>query len=124
RAGGGARRTLTAARGRAKSHAWRSGSAPSDFLFRLEHLAAAIHAGLEIDMVRAAQLAGILVLDIGRRREGVGRAAHAAERGRGVGREGEVLGWGPAMGFSWRLFCRAPRAPTSLFRRVSGARTL
>ena len=33
----------------------------------LEHLAALVHAGLEVDVVRAAQFAGILVLDIGRR---------------------------------------------------------
>ena len=50
---------------------------------RLEHLTAAIHAALQVDVVRAAQFAGILVLDIGRRLEGVGGAAHAAAGGRG-----------------------------------------
>src|SRR5215204_2921454 len=50
----------------------------------LEDLAAAVHAGLEVDMVRAAKLARILVLDIGRGFERVGRAAHAAARRRGL----------------------------------------
>ncbi|CDX58229.1 hypothetical protein MPL1032_230290 [Mesorhizobium plurifarium] len=50
---------------------------------RLQNLAAAIHAGLQVDVVRAAHFAGILVLDIGRGLEGVGRAAHAALRRRG-----------------------------------------
>ena len=35
---------------------------------RREHLAAAIFAGLQVDVVRAAQLAGLLVLDVGRLR--------------------------------------------------------
>src|SRR3954447_342969 len=52
--------------------------------FHLEDLAAAVHAGLEVDMVRAAKLARILVLDIGRGLERVGRAAHAAARRRGL----------------------------------------
>src|SRR2546430_7227536 len=56
--------------------------AVSDLGLRLEHLAAAVHAGLEIDVMRPAQLARILVLDIGRPRQGVGRAAHAAARRR------------------------------------------
>src|SRR5262249_57750001 len=56
----------------------------SDFLLGLEDLAAAIHAGLEIDVVRAAQFAGILVLDIGRRCERVGGAAHPAPRRRSL----------------------------------------
>src|SRR5262249_30000908 len=64
------------------------GSAPrrgaSDLGFRLEHLAAAVHAGLEIDMVRTAQLARVLVLDIGRLLERVGGAAHAPPRRRGL----------------------------------------
>ncbi len=50
---------------------------------RLQHLAAAIHAGLQVNVMRAAHFAGILVLDIGRGLEGVGRAAHAALRRRG-----------------------------------------
>ena len=43
-----------------------------------------IHAagGLEVDMVRAAQFARILVLDIGRLLQRIGRAAHAATRRR------------------------------------------
>jgi hypothetical protein len=36
-----------------------------------QHLAALVHAGLQIDVVRTAQLAGILVLDIGRALERV-----------------------------------------------------
>src|SRR5262249_38921844 len=56
--------------------------AASGLLLGLEHLAAAVHAGLEIDMVRPAQLARILVLDVGRLRQGVGGAAHAAPRRR------------------------------------------
>src|SRR5271165_6072861 len=50
---------------------------------RLQNLAAAIHAAFEVDVVRTSQFARILVLDIGRRFEGVGGAAHAAARGRG-----------------------------------------
>ena len=48
----------------------------------LEHLAALVHAGLQIDMVWAPQLAGILVLDIGRPLERIGGAPHAAPGGR------------------------------------------
>src|SRR5215831_12700030 len=43
-----------------------AGGARSGLFLRLEDLAAAVHAGLEIDVMRPAQLAGILVLDIGR----------------------------------------------------------
>src|SRR5215207_4801291 len=43
-----------------------------------QHLAAAIHARLEVDMVRTAKLARILVLDIGRLLQRVGRAAETA----------------------------------------------
>src|SRR5262245_30221988 len=43
---------------------------------RLEHLAAAVHAGLQINVVRATQLARILVLDVARALERIGRAAH------------------------------------------------
>src|SRR5271166_1952065 len=59
------------------------GSGLVDRRFRLQNLAAAIHAAFEVDVVRTAQFARILVLDIGRRFEGVGGAAHAAARGRG-----------------------------------------
>src|SRR5215831_17854581 len=55
----------------------------SDLGLRLQDLPAAIHARLQIDVVRAAKLSGILVFDIGRPLQGVGRAAHAASRGRG-----------------------------------------
>src|SRR5260370_550527 len=43
-----------------------------------------INAGLEIDVMRTAQLAGILVFDIGRPLERVGRAAHPTPGGRGL----------------------------------------
>src|SRR5436305_3040550 len=52
------------------------------FGLRLEHLAALVHAGLEIDVVGAAQFAGILVLDIGWLLQCIRRAAHATPRGR------------------------------------------
>jgi len=45
-----------------------------------QHLAAAIHAGLEIDVVRPAQFAGILVFDISRTLQRVRRPTHAASR--------------------------------------------
>src|SRR5271170_7762273 len=50
----------------------------------LQDLAAPIHAALEVDVMRAAQLARILVLDIGWRLERIGGAAHAAARGRSL----------------------------------------
>src|SRR4249919_3098887 len=49
----------------------------------LQDLTALIHSGLQVDVVRTAQFAGILVLDIGRPLERVGGAAHAATRRRG-----------------------------------------
>src|SRR2546428_12902368 len=52
--------------------------------FRLEHLPALVHAGLEVDVMGAAKLARILVLDIGRFLQRVGRAAHPALRRRGL----------------------------------------
>jgi hypothetical protein len=56
----------------------------SGFLvLRRQNLAAAVHAGLEIDMVRTTQLAGILVFHIGRGRERIGGAAEAALHRRG-----------------------------------------
>src|SRR5215217_6942108 len=45
---------------------------------RLKHLAAFIHAGLQVDVMRAPQFAGILVLDIARLLERIGGAAHSA----------------------------------------------
>src|SRR4030081_1722372 len=59
-------------------------AAGSNLGLRLENLAPAIQAGLEINVVRTAQLARILVFDIGRGLEGVGGAAHAAPRRRGL----------------------------------------
>src|SRR5262245_52563765 len=53
-----------------------------DLALRLQYLTAAIHAGLKIDMVRTAQLTGILVLDIGRGLQRVGRTAHTTLRRR------------------------------------------
>src|SRR5262249_30092875 len=58
------------------------GGAASGFLASLEDLAAAVHAGLEVDVVGAAELARILVLDIGRCLERIGGAAHPAPRRR------------------------------------------
>src|SRR5882757_9217850 len=52
-------------------------------LLGLEHLAAAIHASLEVDVMRTAQLARVLVLDIGSGGEGIGGAAEAALHQRG-----------------------------------------
>src|SRR5215467_6557225 len=48
-----------------------------------ENLPALVHAGLEVDVMRAAQLAGILVLDIARLAQRVGGTAHAAPGRRG-----------------------------------------
>src|SRR5215208_1918285 len=45
---------------------------------RLEHLAAFIHAGLQVDVMRAAQFTGIFVFDIAGLLERVGGAAHSA----------------------------------------------
>src|SRR5579863_5477795 len=47
-----------------------------------EHLAAFVHAGLQVDVVRPAQLAGLLVLDKAVGLQSVVRAAHAGARGR------------------------------------------
>src|SRR5262249_41945672 len=55
---------------------------PSDLFPRLEDLPAAVHAGLEIDVVGPAQLARILVFHIGRPRQRIGGAAHPASRRR------------------------------------------
>jgi hypothetical protein len=43
-----------------------------------KNLAAAIHAGLQIDMVGTTQFARILVLDVGRGLQGIGGTAEAA----------------------------------------------
>ena len=55
----------------------------SGFLLHLENLPAPVHAGLQIDVVRTAQLTRILVLDIRRLLERIRRSAHAAPRRRG-----------------------------------------
>src|SRR5437667_9304525 len=55
---------------------------PSGLFLRFEDLPAPVHAGLEIDVMGSAQLARILVLDIGRPRERIGGAAHPAPRRR------------------------------------------
>src|SRR5262245_5807076 len=70
----------------------------SGLFLRLEHLAAAVHSGLEIDVVRPAQFARILVLDIGRLRQRVGGAAHPAPRWR---RFSFRDGHGPAPAARW-----------------------
>src|SRR4051812_42179955 len=53
----------------------------SGFLL-FQPLPALVHAGLEVEVVRTAQFAGILVLGIGRLLQCVRRAAHATPRGR------------------------------------------
>src|SRR5690606_29118317 len=62
----------------------RAGPEPSkDLVFlRRQDLAAAVGAGLQVDVVRALQLARVFVLDIGVRAQGVVGAAHVATRGR------------------------------------------
>src|SRR4051812_41111222 len=50
----------------------------SGFGLDLEDLPAAIHAGFQVDVVRPAQFARILVLDIGGLLQRVGGPAHAA----------------------------------------------
>ena len=62
-----------------------------------QNLTAIIHAGLQIDVVRTAQFAGILVLDIARGGESVGRATEAAlHRRRFSFRNSHFLNSGPA----------------------------
>ena len=48
---------------------------------RRDHLAAFVHAGLQVDVVRALQFAGFLVFDVGIGTQGVVRTAHVAPRG-------------------------------------------
>ena len=61
----------------------RPGSGVGGLGLRLQDLAAPIHAAFQVDVVRAAQFARILIFHISRGFERVGRAAHAAARGRG-----------------------------------------
>src|SRR5262245_12278135 len=93
---------------------------PSGLLLRLEDLPAAVHAGLEIDVVGPAQLTRILVLDVGRRRQRIGGAAHPAPRRRCFAfRNGHVLlSW--SFGDVWRKAC-APAAFESRAYRGSRA---
>src|SRR5688500_15583609 len=53
-------------------------------LLGFEDLPAAIHAGLQIHVVRTAQLARILVLDIGGGAQRIGRTTKAALHWRGL----------------------------------------
>jgi len=55
-------------------------SGPPSVFLGGEDLAAFVHAGLQVDMVRAAELAGVLVFDIAVGRQGVVGPAHAAPR--------------------------------------------
>src|SRR5262245_65410468 len=87
---------------------------PSGLLLRLEDLPTAVHAGLEIDVVGPAQLARILVLHVGRRRQRIGGAAHPAPRRRCFAfRNGHaVLSW--SLGDVRRKAC----APAAFERRA------
>jgi hypothetical protein len=49
-----------------------------DIVARLKDLAAAIFTRLQVDVVRAAQFAGVRVFDVGIHRQAVVRTAHAA----------------------------------------------
>src|SRR3979490_3148653 len=55
---------------------------PASGFLLLQDLAAFIHATLQVEVVRAAQFPGILVLGIGRLLQRVCRAAHATPRRR------------------------------------------
>src|SRR5215208_352853 len=55
----------------------------SNFLLGLQNLTALVHAALEVEVVRAAEFAGILVLDVSGLLERVCRTAHATAGGRG-----------------------------------------
>src|SRR4051812_47742201 len=57
-------------------------SVRSGVLLDLENLAALVHAGLQVEVVRTAQFAGILVFGVGRLLERVGGTAHATPRRR------------------------------------------
>src|SRR5262249_40094832 len=47
-----------------------------------EHLAAAVHAGLQVDVVRPAQFTRVLILYVSRPRERIRGATHSAPRRR------------------------------------------
>src|SRR5690606_13089669 len=61
-----------------------SARSPFGLLLCREDLTAAIHAGLEIHVMRTAQLTRILVFDIGGVGDRVGRTAEAALHRRGL----------------------------------------
>ena len=54
----------------------------SGFLLGLQNLPTLVHAGFQIEVMRTAQFAGILVLGISRLLQCIRRAAHATPRGR------------------------------------------
>src|SRR5690606_36302424 len=70
----------------------RSRSDPKDLVFLLgQDLTAFVHAGLQVDVVRTTQFAGVLVFDIGVGAQGVMSATHVATRGGGFAlRNGHV----------------------------------
>lgn len=83
-----------------------------------QNLAAPIHTGLQIDMVRTAKLAGILVFDIGRCLERIGCAAHAALRAGHF-----TFGYGHFLLHSRAIRARRPdpgRNRTCQFRKLRG----
>lgn len=61
---------------------WKASVAALGLVFlRRQHLAALVHAGLQVDVVRAAQLTRFLVLDIAVGLQGMVGPAHAGARG-------------------------------------------
>lgn len=94
--------------------------------FRRQDLLAAIHAGLQVDMVRTAQLAGVLVLDIGRGADGIMATAHAAlgrggfalrDRHRGLSNSQRITGRrGVPAGMSGGVYPLRPAKATGLYR--------
>src|ERR1700729_737295 len=76
KAASGANPTLSRRRGGDR------GSGVDVLRLRLEDLATPIHDALEVDMMRGGEFAGILVFNVGRGFERIGRAAHAAAGGR------------------------------------------
>ena len=76
---------LTSLMGRIQAEAMEHSALPdarSGFFLGLQDLPALVHAGLQVEVMRAAQFAGILVLGISRLLQRVRRAAHATPRGR------------------------------------------
>jgi len=79
---------------------------PLKAFLNLHYLTAAIHTGLQIDMMRTVQFTSALVLDIGVAFEGVVRAAHVALRARDFG-----LWNGHRSSLSYRLGFPEPEVP-------------